>query len=313
MVAPMLYLSHRFAGPGAPFLLEQTELRSEDLIVVHRTIEGAITDETMLPPASGKPGAWPSVTVIVDGAVITPAKQSGQPERELSRGALHTTQDWRERRVRSLTPRVELLSFVWRGAGALGKTASNHAPADRIDDASMAIADRLARSMRQGDPSQHNTCEALIGDFIHPLEHAGVNISPEGFASVRAWGAPDLEPMARVLQAVMSPMSNRPAAVDVARLLGCGERQALRRMNEYIRRMHVTVRSWREYVFDIRLFVALLAMGYPKGKLTEVASWVGFSSATSLCHAFTTANLPSPSEARDSLLGVGEGLFRPSP
>jgi AraC-like DNA-binding protein len=291
------------------------------LIVVHRTIDGAFTDETMLPDAAGNPAAWPSVTVIIDGAVIT-ADPTGHCERVLSRGAIHATRDWRRHRVRSLTPRTEMLSLIWRAAGALGSLrspglprspASTQGTADRIDDRALAHVDRIARSMRmrEGDPSHHESREALVGELLAPLAHAGVDIDPSGYSAVRAWSAPDLEPVARVLEAVMSPMSNRPAAIDVARLLGCGERQALRRMNEYIRRMHVTVRSWREYVFDIRLFVALLAMGCPKGKLNEVASWVGFSSATSLCHAFTNANLPSPGEARDSLLTLGEGLFRP--
>ncbi|MFO0659981.1 MAG: hypothetical protein U0165_09150 [Polyangiaceae bacterium] len=154
-----------------------------------------------------------------------------------------------------------VLSFIWKQAGRLGTSTPGGEHFARLPPPTLVLADQITKALAQSDPwlrAGKKTC--------------GKNqpTSPPSTAHLCAQkaGQVQLDPgkVAGVLQSVMAPLSNRPAAVDVARMPGCGERQALAHERLHQENARDGVELARLY-FDIHA-CALLAMGNPKASST---------------------------------------------
>jgi transcriptional regulator GlxA family with amidase domain len=108
--------------------------------------------------------------------------------------------------------------------------------------------------------------------------------------------APEAHAFAQALESTANRLGDQPMAVDLARALGVGQRQALRRAHDHFRAFHLTVTTWREYMLGVRLAMGAFFSAAPGARTDAVSRLVGFGSPVSFCHALHAAGLPSPQE-----------------
>lgn len=283
----MILVRYTAAGPREGARWFQHELRSDDLIVIRDCHRGGILDETLLP--EGATG-WAGVRCVLEGPVAV-HRPGGTTD--LHPGDVFVSPIAGSAPVRSLTSVTDVLHIVWRCEGAGGSAIAG-------EDA-LSLSPQTRASLRA-------LVDALATDDAPPL-HA----LDDSLAALRAEGIPVRGPssvgtpggeeeVARALERVMFPLSSQPMSVDLARALGVGEHHALRRVNQYFQRFHLSTRSWRDYLRGQRLALGAFFMGRPDATTEEVACALGFRSPTSFCHAFQDAGLPSPRALQQALL-----------
>ncbi len=270
----------------------QAELRAEDFLMLRIRLRGTTLDELLWGQASMRAERWPGVRIVLRGVMLARGPWGTM---ELPAGSMIVCRDWHEVQLRSLTPDCDTLRVAWSQGGILGDGDCAEEPFFRLGPRACEAAHRLADVTalpEASDPAWHAQASVLL----HTLRAEGVPLRPE---LPRPLG-PDttLTRTARALERALLPPVGRPGAVDLATALGCGERHALRLVADYLRKLHLSVGTWRDYAVRTRLQVGTLAMSNPLVRTEEAAMALGFASATSFCHAFSLAGLPSPGSLR---------------
>jgi len=140
---------------------------------------------------------------------------------------------------------------------------------------------------------------SAAGELLAMLASSGLPVRP---VEREAWATSPLDArIADALSATVFTPGTLATAKVLAAQLGMDEKPTLRAINDYLRRLHLTVRSWQAYATRIRVDLGLFAMSAPGARTEEIARLLGFSSPTAFCHAFTRAGLPSPGAIRDIL------------
>lgn len=342
----MLRVERVFRLPETGFTLVQGELRSPTLIIIRRRMSPTLMAESLLSTPSKRNERWPSVTLLLDGhAVVEHARCEAElapgqltfsddfgmaPLRTLGDSALETvTVAWRdshEHQVRaargSMTPegasrtRGRGLSSAARPRAAESATAS---PSLRL------AATHLATELSGAHPAMPRAeVSALVRALrasgfplpVTTLEKPEETASPsgyEGWTCRRALTSPEahankLNRFGRALAELMGGMSDRTMRVDLSQALGCSERTVTRLAAEYFRTLHLSVDGWRDYIVNLRLWLAVAAMGSVGARTEVVSRSLGFKSPVALCHAFAAARLPSPGGLRNHLVRGGSRL-----
>jgi AraC-like DNA-binding protein len=212
-------------------------------------------------------------------------------------GDTHIAPEWSDVTLRGLRRTTDYVRLFWRArgtmsdeleaSGRIGIVASTH-----------TTARRLAEALVSSDPA---SARAAAFDVIDGLRSSGVPFIGEACDPRRHEVPAAAHAMARALERVLTPFSGQPMAIDLARQLGVGEAQALRRVADHFGRYHVTVGAWREYVRGMRMALAAFFASVRGARTEHVSRLLGFSSPTSLCHAFLKAGLPSPMELQREL------------
>lgn len=275
----------------------QDELRSPGLIVVRTQVQGGTLDETLTSGRSQRAEPWPNVRIVLRGRFRAGLE-------ELLPGDALVSTDYEGAQLRAAGPTVDVLRIAWRDREDSRWVRDNPHPevvrgGHLWLEAARAVGDAIAGRSDE----KRLACRALrplltlmASDRVFPTSeghHVLTANTPHlrfGHALSEAFGAP----------------TSRPMAVDLSTTLGCTERHALRLANDYFRTLHMSVRTWREYVLGMRLGVATLAMSSPTARTEDVSSWLGFACPSALCHSFAAAGLPSPGAIRDRLRASGE-------
>lgn len=256
----------------------------------HTTSEGTL-DDAVLPAPSLRAEPWPVALIVLDGALVT---RGQAPGRDLRAGDVRTFATWDHALRRTLSRHTDALVVAWRSSGraARGEPAVTSGRLSPIDLA-RARAFAAALSDARSDPG------SAAGELLAMLSSSGLPVRP---VAREAWATSPLDArIADALSATVFTPGTLATAKVLAAQLGMDEKPTLRAINDYLRRLHLTVRSWQAYATRIRVDLGLFAMSAPGARTEEIARLLGFSSPTAFCHAFTRAGLPSPGAIRDIL------------
>lgn len=155
--------------------------------------------------------------------------------------------------------------------------------------------DAAALLERLEDPlgEQRPTFRAAFDAF----RAAGVDhgLSSEGLVG----GPTELEVrIAAGIDAQLASLATAADARTLAEAVGLSERQLQRRICEYMRKHHQNARSWRDLRNRWRVQIAAVLLGNGHGTVAEVASEVGYASATALVRALAIHGMPPPRTLR---------------
>jgi hypothetical protein len=151
----------------------------------------------------------------------------------------------------------------------------------------------LVEALRLGETRRAH--RAAI-DMLGVLRASGVPFEPDAERAVVHDVSVEAHAFARALESTVNRLSVQPMALDLAKELGVGERQALRRANDHFRAFHLTVTNWRDYMLGVRLAMGAFFSAAPGAQTAVVSKLAGFGSPVSFCHALRAAGLPSPQE-----------------
>lgn len=142
-------------------------------------------------------------------------------------------------------------------------------------------------------------CEqrATFRDAFDAFRAAGVD---HGLSSEALVGGPtELEVrIAAGIDAQLASLATAADARTLAEAVGLSERQLQRRIREYMRKHHQNARSWRDLRNRWRVQIAAVLLGNGHGTVAEVASEVGYASATALARALAIHGMPPPRALR---------------
>jgi hypothetical protein len=285
----VIVVRHAHTDPLHGGAWRQDELRADDFVIVREREHGSVVDETIMPE---RVAGWTAVRFVLDGPLAVRGA-------DLHAGDVVLTSTYGDAPARTLEHRMDTLTLIWRADSAIGSalaSADVMRPSPRAARSLVNLAERLAV-----DDTSIVTGAAF--DAFDALRAAGVPLANvrDMRASMRSATAGEHE-IARVLGRVMCSLASQPMAIDLARGLGVCERQALRRVNAFFARYYRTARSWRDYVSGMRVLLGTFFIAQPAATTEHVASLLGFASATSFCHAFQDAGLPSPLAVQRSAL-----------
>ena len=286
----MLHLHHTAFDPETGAVFTQHELRENDLIVVRSVHAGGRNDDALEQVMTTEGSEWSGVRFVVDGPLLV---RHGSGATVVGAGDAFASLAWRESAARSLTDLSDVLLIAWRSPGP--RPAGGHALVPLTAPARAGLV-RLARTIAERD-----TASAVwaAGEAIAGLRAAGILVNEVSRDPL----PPADHAFARVLERTFFPMTARPMAVDLARALGVGERQALRRANAFFRDYYASGSTWRGYVHVMRVGLGTFFMSHPRARTEHVSRLLGFASPTSFCHALhEPAGLPSPQAVRRALL-----------
>lgn len=288
----MLHVHHRLGDPelGATFV--QDELRTEDLVIVRTRHEGGLVDDALERAVTTRASEWSMVRFVIEGTLLA---SRGASAVVLERGQAFASIAWGSVLLRSLTTVSEEVRFAWRTSGRSGELRGCDGLLSLTPSARDAFF-RLAWLMKGVDSE---AARAAAREVVVALRASGVSLEPNLVKSAVPAASHEF---ARALERVLFPMTQQPMAVDLARALGVGERQALRRASDHFSRFHITVSTWREYVHGMRVGLGAFLMSQRRARTEHVSRLLGFGSPTSFCHAFHDAGLPSPLETQRLLL-----------
>jgi hypothetical protein len=300
----MLMLRHRFAPPTLGARFAQDELRSDELVVCRTRFRRGRFDEVPGLP-SGRRASWAKVRFVLRGHLVARTRE-GRHE-VLAPGDLAVSARWDDWRCQALTDDSEYLLVGWRHDGQHGARPppSEIVRAEQRTSAVSPIARAYALAAALDEGGDARVLGAATA-LVHALGRAGIPLAPD---AVRAagQGIPARDRVfARVMESAFFPLAARPMAVDLGGLLGVGDRHAMRRANEFLLRYYVTAIGWREYVRGMRLELGVFLSGVRGATTSDVSRALGFSTPTTLCHAFAAAGLGSPR-------AVGRRLLRGDP
>ncbi|AUX48741.1 uncharacterized protein SOCE26_102820 [Sorangium cellulosum] len=285
----MLYLRHACEHPSTRQRFVQEELRSAALHLLFLHCDGGTKDEQLehIPP-----GIAPRMDLVLvargRAAVRTPG---GAVE-------LREGEGWLSPRLyaapaRSLTAGTSLLHLVWRPGGPAG---------DGLPTGGLVRVPPSAWSTLRPGPLGDREGAVRFGERLAAqLRSQGIPLAPDAFEAAGASIEPADATFAQALQQVLFPLRARPMAVDLARVLGCSERHALRHASRYFGRYHLSVCTWREYVRGMRLGLGVFFMSHKRSRTDQASALLGFASPVAFCHALKEAGLPSPGAVRDTL------------
>lgn len=276
-------MHHQFGDPLSGALWTQDELRTEDLVVVRATHHGGQHDDGVERAVTTGGSSHAAVQFFLEGP--HQLRQNAH-DIEIAGGTVSASHDLRASVSRSMSHRSDVLVLAWRKESALGRALAHDDLLDLSPKGRAALA-QLAHAMRANDRPVDALRNALAA-----LAAAGVPVDPNvRFAPPTAG---EIE-VARAIEATVFPLTARPMAVDLARALGVGERQTLRRVNTFIAKYYASGSTWRGYVHAMRIGLSAFFMSHPRATTEHVSQLLGFSSPTSFCHALQLAGLPSPS------------------
>ncbi len=292
----MVHLCHRFGGPrGTTFNLVQSCVRTHDILLARTNLRHGTLDEDLFCRHAQR--HWLDARMVLRGRVEASDERGSSILRP---GDLILNDRFRGRRLRSLSRDVDMLRVCWRRGGALDDALGGRSRAHRVGPDARSIDDETRdRALAVATALEADTTHAAhrdqeIAGLLRRLRRHGAALAANRWPLMAANSSAADERVGRAIEQVLTPLSQAPAAIDLATALGCGERQALRLANRYFKRLHITVGSWREYLVGLRVALGTTAMSHPLARTDSVATWLGFSSATSFCHAFSSVGLPAP-------------------
>lgn len=152
-----------------------------------------------------------------------------------------------------------------------------------------------ALRVRLEDPLSEQ--RATFRDAFEAFSAAGVD---HGLSSEALVGGPtELEVrIAAGLDAQLASLATAADARTLAEAVGLSERQLQRRIREYMRKHHQNARSWRDLRNRWRVQIAAVLVGNGHGTVADVASEVGYASATALVRALAIHGMPPPRTLR---------------
>lgn len=277
-------------GPSGRTVWRQDELRDGTLVVLRTRHEGARFDDTLYPETSA---GSTSLRFVLGAPLVV---RAGARLLDLGTGRLDTSSEHGASHARSLGTSSDVLTVGWRvTAGARARLPGG---VDVAPSASVAARLRAFAELLSDPQAGPHALGPALDDVRAALASEGLDVPPRAAA-----GAPpcDLE-VAAAVQRIDASLPSHPTSVDLARALGVGEPHAVRRANAFFRRYYLCADGWRGYLRDRRLGHALFSLGHPRARTDEVARALGYRSATSLCHAFQRAGLPSPRAVQRELL-----------
>lgn len=267
----------------------QHELRDTGFIIVRAIHDGARNDDS-LEPLTAERTPWSSVRFVLERPLLV---RDGRGATVVHPGQAFAALDYRSSAGRSVSNSSDVLSIVWRSRP---DRPCGHGPITLSPRARAALL-QLAATITTRDTA---TAIGAAREAVAALQALGIPVADVPLTSA----SPAAHEFARALERVFFPLSARPMAIDLARALGVGERQALRRANAFFGDYYTQRSSWREYLYIMRVGLSTFFIGHPRARTDQVSRLLGFSSPTSLCHALHDAGLPSPLEVQRALLAT---------
>jgi AraC-like DNA-binding protein len=292
----VLLVRHAVRGPTEEVSWRQDELRGSDLVIVRARYRGAYRDEQNSPELAE---GCASIRFVVSGRLVARAPGA---DVDLHAGQLHVSATHGTARARMLVPDSDCLLIGWRTRSGVCERPTTDGRLD-LSPTTRAALVRLADALDAPHASSLTTSVAAA-DALAALRSEGLPIRPCAVHENEG-GAPPLDAehdVARAVERSASSLSSHPTSADLAQQLRVGEHHALRRANAYFRRLYFSVGGWREYLRKRRVDLGAFFMGHPQARTEDVARALGFRSATSFCHAFQSAGLPSPRTVQRELL-----------
>ncbi len=280
----VIVLRHETSDPQHGGVWRQDELRSDDLVVVRERQRGAIVDERIMPE---RIDGWSAARFVVRGPLAT-------ERADLREGDVLFLPTYGDAPARTLDDELDTITILWRSGGVVGEAVSTADTSRPSPRASLALR-RLAESLAAEGPPLVR--EATLG-ALDALRAEGLPLSREPHLALPTQ---DEMEVARAVEQVLLPLSRQPMATDLARALCVCERHAMRRVNAYFARYYRSLTTWRDYVRGMRVLLGTFFIAQPKATTESVSRLLGFSSPTSLCHAFRDADLPSPLAVKRAL------------
>ena len=276
-------------APETGAVFTQHELRDNDLIVIRTVHAGGRNDDALEQVMTTEGSEWSGMRFVVDGPLLV---RHGAGATVVSPGEAFASPAWRDAAARSLTDRSDVLAIVWRSPGP--RVIGGHGLVTLTPPARAGLL-RLAGTIAERDTAsavwaarEAIACLRAVGILVNEVSRAPLPPPDHAFA--------------RALERTFFPMTSCPMAIDLARALGVGERQALRRANAFFRHYYASGSTWRDYVRVMRVGLGTFFMSHPQARTEHVSRLLGFASPTSFCHALHEAGLPSPRAVRRALL-----------
>jgi AraC-like DNA-binding protein len=280
-------------GPGEGVSWRQDELRGGDLVIVRARYRGAYRDERHSRELAE---GCASVRFVVSGRL---AARDPRGEIDLRAGQLYVSATHGSSPARMLVPESDCLLIGWRTRPDLCERPSGDARLELSPTTKTALL-RLAEALDASN-AVAPTASAAAAGALAALRSEGLPMPDAIHANDTSQFATEHD-VARAVERSAGSLSSHPTGIDLAADLGVGEHHALRRANAYFRRFYFSVGGWREYLARRRIDLGAFFMGRPDARTEEVARALGFRSATSFCHAFQAAGLPSPRSVQRELL-----------
>lgn len=278
----VLAIHHQFGDPVTGATWTQDELRTDDLVVVRATHHDGQHDDGVERAVTRGGSSHAAVQFFLEGPHQLRHRTR---DIEITGGTVSASHDLRACVARSMSHRSDVLVLAWRKESALGRALAHDDLLNLSAKGQAALVD-LAHAMRANDRPVDALRNALAA-----LAAAGVPLVPNVQFTPPTTG--EIE-VARAIEQTVFPLTARPMAVDLARALGIGERQALRRVNAFIEKYYASGSTWRGYVHAMRIGLSAFFMSHPHATTEHVSKLLGFASPTSFCHALQQAGLPSP-------------------
>jgi hypothetical protein len=274
-----------FSMPSSQARYSQHELRGADWIITRTRHEGAVLDEAFSQPTAAHE-SWGRIRIVLDGEVLV-RRADGEVVLRSDEGIASPT--WTSEPSCALTPTCEWVDMHWRYGSALGERLTEGG-AFRLPKSGRVPFLEVTEALSLGDA--HRAQRAAF-ETLDVLRASGL---PFGLGAARIANgvSNDAHAFAYALENTVNRLADQPMAVDLAKVLGVGERQALRRANDHFRAFHLTVTSWREYMIGVRLAMGAFFGAAPGARTETVSKVAGFGSPVSFCHALHAAGLPSP-------------------
>lgn len=295
----MLVLRHQLDPLAIGARFAQQEVRSDELVICRAQFHGGRFDEVPNLP-SGRRGTWSKLRFVLRGRILT---RSNNGDVVLGPGDFVVSPGWDDWWCQALTEDTEYLLVGWKLGGSAGdrprwggpvraaRSCSPSSPEMRA----FALADALdvaddAAVLRAG-----SAVLASLALFGMPVAADAVAAASEGITTAD-------RRFAHAMETIVFPLTSRPMAIDLGRVLGIGDRHAMRLAKEFFHRFFVTASGWREYVRGMRLELGVFLASNPHATTEGVSRALGFASPTALCHAFHSVGLASPHDVRRRLL-----------
>lgn len=282
----MLSLLYRLEPCSSTIGASQLELRAPDIAMTRARYEGCrFFDHSTMPTRRGS--EWSKLVIVLRGEVASHRVLLREGDALLSR-------TWDDDPLYPLTLDSDAVKISWRGGGLAGATLAS----GDVFRLSPALTRRVTEALAfeaTGPDEAHRRAGVVLG----ALGALGLPFSLAGVAEASRSVTRADRAFAAAMTKALFPLSNRPMMVDVARLLGVSERQAMRRSNELFRRTFPSVDAWRDFVSGWRLARAVMLLSDRSATTDGVARELGFASPTGLCHAFARIGWDSPQKLRE--------------
>ena len=262
-------------------------------------LEGVRWVASAMPQLKREPRDWQFMIYLKSGEIIrepdgdrfAPGSLMVAPEKEIlglskSGRSLRTVDSTTEGLALRLNPEDLLLSVT--------TTSPVKAQPEVVQVARKAI-ERLSEEACTDEIVEDQLSSVLKACCAARLVHSEALRRLHGSGNPRAQRTQDA-----MFQTVQS-LAKQPMLVDATERAGLTERQVRREVKQLQEEYDLLDRGFRETVRRWRLTTAVLLLSARHLAINDVASAVGYSSATALGRAFKQAGMPSPSKVRRSM------------